>query len=504
MHSLIQMSAREPNPIHFATTTRLQNLTTAYSKLFLYLQSMVYSSSIPPPLEVEEPHWKTNYQQMGLRELKFPEPLFYTGPDAPGGELISTASPDSSSTKLTGMKSSSSPALGKSSRKSDERTARSESHTIKKGGKHRARPSLLPSLGKHQKKPPPAPLAEPSSMKYYASAWRKPPPARKSDDEESLKPPSRRFLRHNHSSESSLGSTPSIESGPSPSESINSRTRNNTSESSESAVSPHDLNLATSRTRAPVLRVFVPCPVLDDRSITACEDQLVRNGLWQHLSIGDIVCNLGYVPPSEDDEAGPSSSMGAGPSTSEPRKWLIYIGDRLTVFSPESAPPVTYPLSLPSPLYFIHILPAFANPKFILAFPRPLRRSRDDYQNNAALMQARPRFELVKTSMVLPSPASRFGLAKVKRYAWVVTVQPGVFFGFDAEGRRDAVEVGDGWRAEEWVLQAEGIREGYDALVHSLGGGQGTEREWEVVREKSGSGRLWMRLVVVRFYHLKY
>lgn len=54
--------------------------------------------------------------------------------------------------------------------------------------------------------------------------------------------------------------------------------------------------------------------------------------------------------------------------------------------------------------------------------------------------------------------------------------------------------VGDGWLGE-WVLEAEGTREGRQVLLDCLGGeGEGeVRREWELVREKSGGGRLWLK-----------
>ena len=58
----------------------------------------------------------------------------------------------------------------------------------------------------------------------------------------------------------------------------------------------------------------------------------------------------------------------------------------------------------------------------------------------------------------------------------------------------------EGW-AGEWVLQGEGTREGRAALQDMLRGERGTrrqEREFEIVLDKSGSGRLWLRYVVVR------
>ena len=88
-------------------------------------------------------------------------------------------------------------------------------------------------------------------------------------------------------------------------------------------------------------------------------------------------------------------------------------------------------------------------------------------------------------------------MVRVKTYAWLATL----------EARLDAKLVEEGWMmnegwAGEWVLQGEGTREGRAALQDMLRGERGTrrqEREFEIVLDKSGSGRLWLRYVVVRF-----
>ena len=85
----------------------------------------------------------------------------------------------------------------------------------------------------------------------------------------------------------------------------------------------HELFMATSRVRAPVLRVFVPCTELDEAAISDCEDALMRAGLWEHLSDGDVVCKFGYVPPSpapspqsSDEGLGSSTGSGSGSGSS--------------------------------------------------------------------------------------------------------------------------------------------------------------------------------------------
>ncbi|KAL0579058.1 hypothetical protein V5O48_002951 [Marasmius crinis-equi] len=91
------------------------------------------------------------------------------------------------------------------------------------------------------------------------------------------------------------------------------------------ATSPHDLVLATSRLRAPVLRVYVPCSELSDSSselasssssrraginvngqgratsapvssIQQVEAELIRAGVWEWMQGGEVVVNFGYMP----------------------------------------------------------------------------------------------------------------------------------------------------------------------------------------------------------------
>ena len=134
--------------------------------------------------------------------------------------------------------------------------------------------------------------------------------------------------------------------------------------------SAHDLFLATSRLRAPVLRVFVPCTELDEAAIVACEEQLIKNGLWEHLSDGDIVCNFGYVPPVSPQSESTRTGEQQPTEDGQRQKWLMFNGYCLVPYIPPSPPPLESPLTLPSPFYFAHILPAFVDPVFVLALPQ--------------------------------------------------------------------------------------------------------------------------------------
>jgi len=54
--------------------------------------------------------------------------------------------------------------------------------------------------------------------------------------------------------------------------------------------------------------------------------------------------------------------------------------------------------------------------------------------------------------------------------------------------------LGEGWRGE-WVLEADGTQEGRQTLVDCISGLSGETFVWELVREKSGGGRIWIRLL---------
>lgn len=142
-------------------------------------------------------------------------------------------------------------------------------------------------------------------------------------------------------------------------------------------------------------------------------------------------------------------------------------------YTPPDAPPLTDPLSLPSPFYYAHIMPAGApNPMFTVGRLPPC----DDI----------PQLTLVHLSTKVRSPHSPAGYAVVKKYAWVARVVRQGGGGLDDE-------VGEGWWGE-WVLEVEGTKEGRQVLLDVLRGAAGEEKlEWELVREKSGGGRIWLR-----------
>ena len=220
--------------------------------------------------------------------------------------------------------------------------------------------------------------------------------------------------------------------------------------------SPHELSMALSRTRAPVLRVFIPCSTLSSPDVlAAAEGQLFSSGLWPHLRPGDVVCNLGYVP--ED--------------SSNARGWLVFTGDALWPFFPPAPPPVPDMAALPSPLYYSHLLLPFENLRCVLGLPRGVRMNL-----NLALLPSN-----------VPSPHSHGGFVRVKKYVWLGRV-------FITEAETATLGLGEGW-AGEWILEAAGTKEGRQVLVDAIEENEyrPVEHEWEVVREKNGIGRVWLR-----------
>ncbi|KAJ7261847.1 hypothetical protein B0H12DRAFT_1105956 [Mycena haematopus] len=454
MHALTCISRLIPDlePVEWERTCKLVALTQAHSRFVLLLQALAHSSTLPPP-EKEEFDSRPSLVEPKLRQLTFPAPLSYVSPTIVAEPTL----PPRSTRGRNGAESI--------------RADRS-SQPVRRLS--RSRPLSVFGIGI---KAPPPPVSEPLSLKHYTLGWRHSlsrASGSVSDDEWGRKPlerPHRRFASANLSSDSS-----SFSSSPSPPFS-----RHSTLELSSPVrrgITHHDLSLATSRTRAPILRVFVPCSKmdLDSDSIALCEDQLYNSGLWDHLSTGDIVCNLGYVPPHTPDES--SSSDGSLPDSAESerslqnrRKWLIFNGESLYPFSPPESLPLRNVFILPSPFYYSHIMPPLSDPVFaVRCFP-----ACDDI----------PQFTLMSLSTKVRSPHSPTGYALVKKPMWVARVWKQV-------AQDD--EIGLGWQGE-WVLEGEGTREGHKVLLDCLRGVRGPLREWQLIRDKSGGNRLWFRLI---------
>ncbi|THH12291.1 hypothetical protein EW146_g7755, partial [Bondarzewia mesenterica] len=230
--------------------------------------------------------------------------------------------------------------------------------------------------------------------------------------------------------------------------------------------SPHDIRNAISRVRAPILRVFHPCTELDESAIAACEEQLIEAGLWEHLSTGDIICNFGFLPP---EEAGSSSSSDVSSELAAAGRhiWLLYDGEGLIAYTPPSPPALADPLTLPSPLYYAHIIPPPVNPTFRLRLPHAI-----------------PQLSMAHRPVQVRSPHSPAGYALAKKYMWLARLPA-----------RERLGLGEGWQGE-WVLEGEGTKEGKQSLLDALSGDPSAERDWELVIEKSNGSSIWLRLLM--------
>ncbi|KAI0833532.1 hypothetical protein BC628DRAFT_1307581 [Trametes gibbosa] len=521
MHAMAVLGAftrasSEP-PLQEAST-RLVALSLAHSRFVLLLQSLVHSASSSPDSEAEDfddtigsPRRVGSRlpQHYGVRELVFPAPLSALGTDAAdANDTLSTNTRGSAGGRLLSRSGTirSGFSTARASSLSPPRTP-----TIAEVIPRNNAGGLSTFFGR-TKVPLPPPSADPLALKLYAGSWRRTMSKGRhsicyATDEDNwsaqeLKEPRRRFASVSYSSDSSLSSPPSISRTNTESEgSPPARERRRASLGAPLAVprgtSAHDLSLATSRSRAPVLRVFVPCTDLDEPAIIACEEQLIRHGLWENLSDGDIVCNFGYVPPVPPPDAPRLHSSGEGENGEQRQKWLMFNGYCLVPYIPPSAPPLENPLTLPSPFYFANILPAFVDPVFILALPQDPGANFGSGNGPSRSPRARePEMQLVHVATRVPSPHSPTGYALVRKYTWLARlayVGPG-------SATEAGMALGRGWHGE-WVLEAEGTREGRESLVDALMGktnGPGLRQrgQWQVVREKSGGGRIWLKLLV--------
>lgn len=474
MHALAALSRSPPHPsptssAAAAMTSRLATFASTHSRFVLFLQSLVHSSPLPLPIDFDLPRQPSRFPSPSapgspprvLRELTFPAPLSFPS-DIPNIQP-SDASTHSSSDH---RRPSSVPRPPTSPLSRADATAQPP---IK------ARKRRVSIFGPSHSPPPPP--TEPRSLRYYEASWRRSAPARNTSNappippftdawptscsEESIfRPFAKSHKRSNSAEASSASSISGSSSAPSiPKAPYNIRLPN----------SPHDLSFATFRTRAPVLRVFVPCNVLSPDAIAACETQLHNGGLWQFLSTGDVVCNFGYVPSTPDDT---QSQLDLAEERATSRNtWLIFDGNSLVPFAPPAPPPLPDPLSLPSPFYYTHLMPSNVNPTFIFAPP-----------GGGGI----PETSLVNTPTRVPSPHSPGGWAMVKKYMWIARARVGMGFMDVDDG------LGDGWRGE-WVLEAEGTQEGRQTLIDCISGLAGEIFVWELVREKSGGGRIWIR-----------
>lgn len=413
---------------------RLVMLCQAHSRMILLLQALIHSAS-SSVRELDDPslRYRNSTQQCG-RELVFPAPLSFTSND--GDKKVNAASLHRGHFRFLSMPS----VTGCASRPLKVDPPKRSSSTM----------SMM-SMLRRNTVPPPPPEAEPLGLKIYSGSWR-----------------GRRRMSTvpGQTSEEKIRRRPKIVF--TPPESSGSSTANSPSplSSRQAEISPntmpHDIRSATSRLRAPILRVFFPCSKVDQRTITACEAQLEDAGLWEHLSVGDIVCNLGYLPPSD----GGVSEMTFDDTTS-PESWMIFDGNVLVPYAPLAILPISEPLLLPSPFYYAHITPPPVNPRFIAALPRD-----------------KPELSLVLLPTRVPSPHSPNGFVRIRKYLWLALLHPHLRPG-----------LGEGWHGE-WVLEGEGTKEGRQSLLDALSGYVNVKREWELVMERCTPTRIWLRSVL--------
>ncbi|OJA16322.1 hypothetical protein AZE42_08371, partial [Rhizopogon vesiculosus] len=337
VHALRSISNLAPDREYDVTTSKLTHklamLCLTHSRFVLLLQSLVHSSPLPLPVDHDHYFQPQRFPSLspplphGLRELTFPAPLSFVSELSekdPAGAPVSGA--DSA---ITGSRDPASRSKPRGRDFSRPRTSGDVNPPARRSRK-------LSIFG--NKNPPPPPLSEPRSLKYYDARWRRTIAGTQSQgavpysshrsfmSEDDFRKPAFRMHRRTGSSEMSSASS-SISGSPSPPEFSRRRTNDL---SSLSTSSPHDLPTATSRIRAPVLRVFVPCTGLVPEAVSLCEELLIENGLWEHLSTGDIVCNFGYVPstPETDESSSSQESDKSAPRNS----WLLFNGHSLVPF----------------------------------------------------------------------------------------------------------------------------------------------------------------------------
>ena len=484
LHTL-QFNTESDEDLLLELLHKLQCFTIVHSKFVLLLQSLAHSSHHPVESELEEnspPRSTPQALQIpppGIKQLYFPEPLYYC----------------------------TSPAIHRTP--SFHRHRRSQSLEVVTGeSRTLVRKKTL--LGR-SRRPPPPPSSDFLIRQSYFSPWRRILQSSSiTITEPATLPRRRRFLNASNWSDSSLSTSTRL--------SFNQEKRSSASvlRSRISPLSPHDIHLATSRSHAPILRAFVPCSELNDVSIAACEDQLADAGLWDHLSVGDVVCNLGYMPPLQpfpesdflEDPVGRTSisvaSQQLSPessNTTDDTVWLVYDGFGLVQYSPAvEPPPLKDALTLVTPYYYSHIMPSPAHPFFTLDLYTRLSRFRaftDDAGGYTFSPPTPPKFELITMLTKVRSPHSPGGYAVVKRYKWVVTIK------VTKAVLSSDVEIGSGWLTDEWVLEVDGTLEGrrmLDSLVSVVGSHVASGRAqgdwvWEVDRQRSNSHKTWFRFV---------
>ncbi|KAJ3936327.1 MAG: hypothetical protein NXY57DRAFT_886153 [Lentinula lateritia] len=573
-------TSRMPHSRDLLKTAHLARLTLAHSRFVLVLQGIAHSSANPPPQESDiliplspdthlaDSSYRSHNRASSagsVRELVFPAPLAPDSPSAlrkgrPGSKPY-TSNP--SNKQWNGY-----PSLPASA--STPSISISPTDSTSKPNK---RFSVASLRGKASRLPPP-PAAESRALREYSSSfgwrrglndakgkWEATIPSYRStsaisknifresagygsevDDDELFSTPRRRFAGSDmgvSGSESSFilnsdfsppSSAQSRANTLSPGKPRASTSRRGQLRSIPSAIglpgvdlghnNPHALNLATSRLRAPVLRVFVPSSdtalphtsdSLDEGGVSRCEDELIRAGLWEHLSVGDVVCNLGYVPPSVSPSQSSSDAV-----------WLIFNGYQLIPFTfgaqdSRGILPVhttsepNYPgqeaWALPSWAYYEHL---FQQELSLRGSPggRKAGMGQRMNMNTRILISKIPvsplqldvmhQPSLISVTTNIPSPHSPGGIVVVKKWVWTLRVWVGWSsrsnFVSSLTDNGVETEVGPGWEGE-WVLEGDGTKEGRETLLSCLRRDQQRmdKMEWELVRDRCGKGKVWLR-----------
>jgi len=103
---------------------------------------------------------------------------------------------------------------------------------------------------------------------------------------------------------------------------------------------------------------------------------------------------------------------------------------------------------------------------------------------------ALPQLAMLNVNAKVKSPNAPSGCVDVTKWVWTATLP------IDAHPHLQFTpEIGQGW-CGQWVLEAEGTSEArqhlWDILTNRLVSAGPTE--WELIREKSGNGTIWLRL----------
>ncbi|KAF8628040.1 hypothetical protein AX15_004155 [Amanita polypyramis BW_CC] len=513
-------------------TSWLESLTHAHSRFVLLLQAYVHSSNDALQAELEEAIWSWPESSDQLRKLTFPAPLLYCShesPQLPGPEkrrgsknrtwngrnvrspmTSSPHRPDESarltSATLPSKRSRSLPFLSRTS------TATKSWRRLSTISHFSSETDYMSGEGvsansSHQLVQQVIPKDFSTDSFLYPGSGSNSSPL--SGSRNSLSP----FTGRSSSTGSTTGSTSTGTRSFGPH--LQPATRHPFTSGYTShpirMTSPFDLSFAVSRARAPILRVFVPYSDDQDASQEPllCEQQLIDAGLWDHLSAGDLVCNLGYVPPIEDDDMGAPVSYDSDLTTvhrrREPgrksdshqksqnypfahyhgrpthsRKWLLYNGQFLVPHKPPGAISLPDPLALPTPFYYMHIMPPYTNPIYVI-----------DDLGLGDISALQLEMHLVHTTKKVRSPHSPAGRALVRKYAWIAHVSRSRVF-LDRGIGQELQSTGDGW-VGEWILEGEGTKEGKEILFNCVLGKVTEPMEWEVVVERCGGGRIWLR-----------